>query len=375
MLAMPARMKIALAVLIVLHAALHLFGFAKGFNLAALPQLQLTISRAAGGAWLAASMTLAAGAAGLQFDFRYWGVITLAGALLSQVLIVGQFKDAKYGSLANLIILVPALVSSLDLRPSSLRSRYERGVAELLAATATPADSPVITAHDLAHLPKPVQRYLERVGVVGKPRVNNLRMHATANMRRSPTEAWMKSSLEQYSSLTDLGRLFFLVAQKGPASFDVFHHFTSGEAHMEVKVLGLFPVADASGSELTQSETVTVLNDMCLLAPASLIDARLTWQPIDDNRCRVTLDHAGHRVSALLEFNMSGELVDFISHDRLQSDGVTTKRFPWRTPVSGYRDFGGYHLPANGEAQWEEPSGLWTYARLTFERIEYNVRP
>lgn len=365
-------MKLALGVVLLLHGALHLFGFAKGFGLAALPQLSLAISRPQAVAWLFGALAFGLAFVGLVVGSRLWGVAALVGVVVSQVMIAGQFADAKYGTIANVLILVPALISSAELRPSSLRSTFERRARALQQSTA-PSPNSLVTAADLAHLPNPVQRYLERVGVVGKPKVTNVYVQGHMKMRRSPTEAWMDTSMEQYSSLTDLRRLFFMKAHKGPISFDVFHHFDDGEAHMQVKVLGLFPVADASGPLLTQSETVTVLNDLCLLAPAALIDSRLSWQALDDVTARVWLSHAGHRVGASLSFNASGELVDFVSLDRYQSDGKTSRSLPWSTPVTGYGDFDGYHLVSSAVAQWQEPTGLWTYAQFSIERVAYNV--
>ena len=162
-------LKLALIGLLVLHGALHLLGFAKGFNLAALPQLQLPISRHLAVWWLVAASALVAAATALMGGSRYWGAIGVVASVLSQVLIFGQFKDAKYGTVANVLIFVPALFGALDLRPGSLRSSYLRASAELIHSTQGQTAT-LVNASELAHLPTPVQRYLARVGVVGRRR-------------------------------------------------------------------------------------------------------------------------------------------------------------------------------------------------------------
>jgi hypothetical protein len=48
------------------------------------------------------------------------------------------------------------------------------------------------------------------------------------------------------------------------------HRGTS--ATMTVKAAALVRVVQVSGSEMDQGETVTMFNDMCVLAPATLID-------------------------------------------------------------------------------------------------------
>jgi hypothetical protein len=48
-------------------------------------------------------------------------------------------------------------------------------------------------------------------------------------------------------------------------------------------------------------------------------------------------------------------------------------KYPWVTPVSDYRDFGGWRLPAYGEAIWKQPDGDLVYGRFQIEDIQYNV--
>ena len=66
------------------------------------------------------------------------------------------------------IMLLPRLLAA---RPRSFRSRFARDRAALLARPVPPA--PVVTEADLAPLPPLMQRYLRRVGSVGRPRVHN----------------------------------------------------------------------------------------------------------------------------------------------------------------------------------------------------------
>ncbi|MBK6967086.1 MAG: hypothetical protein IPH20_25080 [Bacteroidales bacterium] len=90
----------------------------------------------------------------------------------------------------------------------------------------------------------------------------------------------------------------------------------------------MFKVVDLSGEELTTAETVTLLNDMCIFAPGCLVDKRLVWSEIDSMSTKVTLTNGKYIVSAILYFNESGELINFMSDDRsaLQDDG-TVKKF------------------------------------------------
>jgi hypothetical protein len=146
---------------------------------------------------------------------------------------------------------------------------------------------------------------------------------------------------------------------------------------MRVKAAALVPVVSAAGWEMAQGETVTLFNDMCLMAPAALIDAAIAWEPIDARTVEARFTNAGHTIRAVLTFNETGELTNFVSDDRLQTsaDGTTFKRVRWSTPIRGYRRFGASYLPSGGEARWHEPEGEYAYIDLTIDDVQYNVQP
>jgi hypothetical protein len=116
-------MKTALVLLLALHGLIHLMGPAKAFGWAELPGLRQPISRGAAVAWgLTAVLLLAAAAMALlgpRFpDQEWWWVPALAGIALSQVLILGAWRDAKLGTIANLLLIVPVVVSAASSRPA-----------------------------------------------------------------------------------------------------------------------------------------------------------------------------------------------------------------------------------------------------------------
>jgi hypothetical protein len=157
--------------------------------------------------------------------------------------------------------------------------------------------------------------------------------------------------------------------------FRALHIYAKEQASFQVAVANLFKVVDISGDELTKAETVTVLNDMCIFAPGSLTDKRLSWKEIDSSSCEVTLTNGRFRVSAVLYFSAAGELINFVSDDRsaLQDDG-TMKQVRWETPVSDYKEFEGRRIPTVGKTIWKYPEGDFTYGVFTLKRVEYNVR-
>ncbi len=99
-------MRLALAVLILIHGLIHFMGFAKAFKLAEINQLSQNISKPIGMFWLLVCILFILSASLLVFKNEWWLLITIAGVVISLFLIVMYWKDAKFGAISNLIILV-----------------------------------------------------------------------------------------------------------------------------------------------------------------------------------------------------------------------------------------------------------------------------
>ena len=71
----------------------------------------------------------------------------------------------------------------------------------------------------------------------------------------------------------------------------------------------------------------------------------------------------------------TGELVDFVSDDRLAAsrDGKHFVQQRWSTPVGRYRSFGPVRVPSRGEGRWHPPEG--EYACLEIELIDLQINP
>lgn len=252
------------------------------------------------------------------------------------------------------------------------RTLYNRDVARGLAQSESGG---LVTDLDLEGLPTLLQAYLRRVGVVGRPRVRNFRTRFSGTMRRSQDAPWMGIQAEQHTFLgPEPARLFLMKASMFGVPFEAFHRFVGPRATMQVRVASLFQVVDAQGPEMDQSETVTFFNDLCLLAPAALLEVDVQWETGPGRSLKGSFQHQGQRVTAILHFNEHGDLVEFVSGDRFQSaDGKSYVRCPWATPVWEYGDFSGFRLMAKADAIWQEPTGAYTYARFRMDEHTYNV--
>ena len=252
------------------------------------------------------------------------------------------------------------------------RTDYQRDVAAGLRDRKLQAGP--VTEADLAHLPPVVQRYLQFAGSVCRPRVWNYRLRFRGELRNDADSRWMKIGADQHSFVDPAARLFLVKGSMFGLRFEAFHRYVGPAATFKVRLASLLTVVNAAGPEMDQSETVTLLNDMCLLAPATLIDPRIAWEGLDPLTVRATFSNAGNTVSAVLSFTDSGALVDFVSDDRSRTtDGKTYERLRWSTPVRAWGTFDGRQLPVRAEAVWREGALAFAYARFEIVGVDYNV--
>ena len=93
---------------------------------------------------------------------------------------------------------------------------------------------------------------------------------------------------------------------------------------------------------------------------------------INDLITKVVFTNRGHQISAILYFNETGQLINFVSDDRY--DISDTKRYRFSTPVMDYKSIDGRNVVAYGQAVWHYPEGEFVYGKFYLKNIEYNVR-
>ena len=235
-------------------------------------------------------------------------------------------------------------------------------------------DVPILTMEDLDLLPAPVQKYLIYMGAVGKPKIQNVRAVFKGSMKRNKKSGWMAIKSQQYNFFEEPSRFFYIRAKMFGIPFDGLHVYAGNTATMQIKVASMFQVVDAFGEKMSHGETVTVFNDMCFFAPSTLISKNIEWETIDSLTVKAKYTNDKITVSAILKFNIKGELIDFISDDRYYcEDGKTYLSYKWSTPIMQYKDFDGRKVPTYGEAVWHIPyEGEFCYAKFDLKEIEYN---
>ncbi len=359
-------LKYFFAFLILIHGLIHLMGFAKAFGYGNIRQITKEIPKPIGAVWLFTAFLFLVVVVLYFIKNDGWAIVAIIAAVISQILIITVWKDAKFGSVANVIILFVAI--------SSLAShRFEKQFVADVKTHLTQVNLlkvDVLVESDIVSLPVPVQKYIRYVGAIGKPIIKNMKVVFNGEMRDKGKD-FFKFTSTQYNFFDDPARLFFMKANMYGTTVPGYHCYKNATASMQVKLLGLFNVVNVKGNEMNKAETVTLFNDMCLMAPATLIDKRIVWKAIDSLSAKATFTNGSNKITATLYFNEKGQLINFISDDRYAISDM--KQYRFSTPAKEYIIKNDRNVLQYGEALWHYPEGEFVYGKFNLKSIEYNV--
>ncbi len=359
-------LKIFLLIILFIHGMIHALGFLKSFQLAEINQLTQNISKPMGILWLIAVILFLAAAIQLISNHDLWWITALAAVILSQVLIILFWQDAKFGTIANIIILL-SVIAGYGFW--SFENIFNNDVAVRLE-TSSKIEKNLLTEKDIEPLPLPVQKYLRYAGVINKEKLNSVRIAFDVEMREKGKD-WFKATSVQYNFFDEPTRLFFMKGKMFGMTVPGYHRYVEANAKMDIRLFGLFSMVKQSGEIMNKTETVTLFNDMCLMVPATLIDKRIQWEPIDSLTTKAVFTNGGISISAILYFNEMGQLINFTSDDRTAITDM--KQYRFSTPVTDYKNINGINVPTYGEAIWHYPNGEFVYGKFKLKTIQYNL--
>lgn len=158
-------MKYAFVIIVFIHGLIHLLGFVKGFGLKEIKELTLPISKPMAFLWLAGAVLILAFVIFNLLHSKYAWLVGFAAVLISQVLIILFWKDAKFGTLPNAMIFIASIILFGQFNFQKL---VQQETTQLLSQN-TKVENRIVSEKDIEHLPNPVKKWLSHCGIVGKP--------------------------------------------------------------------------------------------------------------------------------------------------------------------------------------------------------------
>jgi hypothetical protein len=370
--------RLTFSFLLLLHGLLHLLGFGQAHRLLAISQLSgrtlISFSpasaRVLGWGWLLACCLFVTAFLFFIQKKDWWWAAGLAAVFLSQVLIILNWPEAKYGTLPNVIVLA-GLMLAIGAWSFQGMVRQER---QLLLDQPLPEKN-IITRDMIRGLPAVVQKWLIRSHVPGKQAIGTVRLKQKGQMRTSPAGQWWPMAADQHFSVEKPGFIWVADVKAAP-----FIHLTGrdkyqdGKGHMLIKLLGLLPVVNSRGKEIDQGTLLRYLAEIVWFPSAALQDY-ITWEQVGSDAARATMSYGGVTASGLFRFSPEGDFLSFEArryYDR--KEGATLETWLVAVAENGYREFAGIRVPAKTSVTWKLDTGDFTWCKLEVTDITYNSR-
>jgi hypothetical protein len=100
-----------LAFIIFIHSLLHLMGYSKAFQYTGIKHIEAHISRPIGILWIMSCFFFTGAGVLFLLNNDYWQIVGVVSIALSQIAIIIGWKNARYGTIVNLLILTAIVIS------------------------------------------------------------------------------------------------------------------------------------------------------------------------------------------------------------------------------------------------------------------------
>jgi hypothetical protein len=248
-----------------------------------------------------------------------------------------------------------------------------RQLTQAVWAQASPAPFETYQPEQLAALPPPVKRYLEKAlepGMALNRRIR-LQQHGLFNIDQEKGQ-WQPLQAVSHITTSPPGFLWDArISLVPPLRIRVVDYYREGQGGLSGKLLGTLPVVAAPPApELDQGELLTWLAEAVWYPMALLPGNGISWTPLDERSARATVDDGHHRVSLDFHFNQRDEVSRIHSEGRARLVDGRYEMTPWSGRFRDYGRISGMLIPREGEVLWHLPGGDLPYMRARIDNLE-----
>ncbi len=352
--------------ILLVHGLIHLMGFAKAFKLADIQQLTQHISKAGGIGWLVSALLFVAAAVLFLLKKDIWWVVAAPAVIISQLLIFGAWQDAKFGTIANVIVLVGVVLGWAAWN-------FNRAADEAINTLwpKEPVRQEIITDAQLEVLPPVVQTWLRRSGVPGKEQILTAYLYQKGEMRTTPDGKWIPFTSEEYFNTKPPGFVWIADVKMMPGlNLKGLDTYQDSRGHMRIKLLGIIPIVDAAGEKTDQGTLLRYLGEICWI-PTAVLSDYISWEQLDSTSAKATMTYGNITASGVFTFDENGDMIRFEA-DRYyeRKEGATLER--WEVRNTTYREFDGMRIPVSSEVTWKLKEGDYTWLKINITEFKYN---
>ena len=363
-------MRVALILLIAVHGVFHLFGFLKAFGISEFNSISQPIPKTIGIFWFLTFLLLALSVILILSHSNYRWLSGFLSMIISQILIFNQWSDAKFGTVANIIILFATIIgySSFNFKQAIKEERIA------LFENSQFKNQEIVTENALADLPPVVQKWITNSGVIGKKFIFNVHLVQELQLKLKPGQTnWNNGTAEQYFTARPPAFHWNINTKMNPILSVVGRDkFVDGKGEMIIKLLSLIPVVNVKNDEKVNQASLQRYLAEIVWFPSASLSQYIKWQTIDDYSAKATMEYKGTKGSGEFHFDKNGNFEKFVAMRYHDSNDI--KPTEWTVIANKIEERNGVKIPVECEASWELESGKWTWLKLKITDIQYNVK-
>jgi hypothetical protein len=270
--------------------------------------------------------------------------------------------------------IVPLLIGGALLAGTAVaRARFTKQITSEvshLLARHIPHTASAVTEADLEPLPVPVRRWLRWAGVVGTRCPDTVHLVQHGLFRLGSDNPWMSFTAEEHYTIGPPGFIWPVTFRIAPLlTIEGRDAYLDGRGSIDMRLLGVIPVARQHGPELDQGALLRFLNEIVWF-PAAALAPYIQWDAIDATSASATISHRGVTAAAEFMFDEQGRPVDMRAA-RYRTVGGGYALSTWSTPFSTYGEFAGIRVPIAGEGVWKLESGDFCYVELHVDDVSW----
>lgn len=211
----------------------------------------------------------------------------------------------------------------------------------------TPPTHSVFSLGRLAGLPEPARRYLEHAIAPGRPLVSavRLRMHGEIKLK-----GWCPFRAEQVIDRAR-GMIWNANVRMGGLPVTGFDRLVQGAGEMRWKMLGLFPVLQAAGADVTRSAAGRLLAELVWL-PSAFAHGDVRWESSGASRLTARLAVQGQEGAIDFGIDEGGGLRSLSLLRWGNPGGGAFQELPFGGVAEAERTFHGFTIPTRLTVGW-----------------------
>ncbi|WP_439152283.1 DUF6920 family protein [Winogradskyella sp.] len=359
-------MKYVFSFVVLIHGIIHLKGFIDAFFTSGVNQQVLGISKPVGAVWLITFVLFIFSVIQYLTD-KNWFYIAFIAVILSQILIIMNWDEAKYGSIINIVIFVIGLVAY---GAYNFDTSVKAETSELLYGV--PESSNLISRNENYDIPEIVKKWIENSYINDTKEIASVSLKQKGEMRTKPNGKWMPFEANQYFNVLDPSFIWITKVRAAPfINLCGRDKLIEGKGEMLIKLVSLIPVVNEKENfKINQGAMLRYLAEICWF-PSAALNNYITWSSINNRSAKATFTYDNQSVSGVFSFNNDGDFISFEAQ-RYYGGNENSKLKTWCIEALDYKTFNGIRIPHKNKVTWKLENEYFHWLSLEIKEINYN---